>query len=77
MTAREFENCSVTMRLAAWLASASAADKANMENKATYDHANREDKEKKTKIASDFIKKTTGTPLLKMEIASIVGWYGF
>ena len=64
------------MTLAAWLASASAANKAKMVNKArkrysesTYDRANREDKEKKMKMASDFIKNTTGTPLLKMEIA--------
>ena len=62
--------------LADWIASASAANKANMENKArkrynagTYDRANREDKEKKMKMASNFIEKTTGNPLPKMEIA--------
>ena len=76
MTAREFKNCPVTMTLTDWLASASAAHKANMENKtrrryikSTYDCANREDIEKKMKMASNFIEKTTGNPLPKMEIA--------
>ena len=65
------------MTLAAWLASASAANKAKVENKArkmysesTYNRANREDKEKKMKMASDFIEKTTRTPLLNMDISS-------
>ena len=62
MTARELNNCPVTMTLAAWLTSTSTANKVKMENKArkrysesTYDCANRGEKEKKMKMASDFI----------------------
>ena len=67
------------MTPATWLASSSAENMANMDNKArkrysesTYDCAKREEKEKKTKMASDFIEKTTVTPLLNMEIASML-----
>ena len=67
------------MTLTAWIASASTANKAKMENKArkrysesTYNRANREDKEKKTNTASNFIEKTTGTPLLNMDITSML-----
>ena len=67
------------MTLTDWLASASAAHKAKMENKtrrryikSTYDCANREDIEKKMKMASNFIEKTTVTPLLKMDIVSML-----
>ena len=72
MTAREFKNFPFTVALAAWIASASAANKTNMESKArkmysesTYDSANREEKYKKMKMASNFIEKTTGTPLCR------------
>ena len=67
------------MTLADWLASASSVNNVKMDNKvrkryskSTYDHANREDKEKKMNMASNFIGKTTGTPLLNMEIASML-----
>ena len=67
------------MTLASWLLSASAANKVKMENKtrkryskSTYDCAIREDKEKKMKMASIFIEKTTGTPCLSMDIASML-----
>ena len=78
-TAREFKNFPVTMTLTDWLASAAAAHKAKTENKTrksyskrTYDCANREDIEKKMKMASNFIKKTTVTPLLKMDAVSML-----
>ena len=78
MTAREFKYYPVMMTLASWLSSASAANKARMENKtrksyskSTYDRANREDKGKKINTASVFIEKTTRTPLLRINIASM------
>ena len=65
------------MMLAAWITSASAANKAKMKNKArkmyresTYDRAKREDKEKMMKMPSNFTENTTGTSLLKMDISS-------
>ena len=66
------------MTLTSWLLSASAADKAKMENKTRkryteiiYNRANREDKGKNMKMASVFIEKTNGNPLLRMDIASM------
>ena len=67
------------MTITSWLSNDSAANKAKMENKtkkryskSTYDRANREDKGKNMKMASVFIEKTTGTPLLRMYIASML-----
>ena len=78
MTAREFNNYPVTMTLISWLSSASATNKSKMENKtrkrcskSTCDSVNREDKGKKMKMASVFIEKTNGNPLLRMYIASM------
>ena len=70
MTAREFKNFPVTMTLAAWLMSAPVANKAKKRyNESTYNRANREEKE--MKMASNFIKKITGTNFPKMEISSM------
>ena len=59
MTARAFKNYTVTMTLTSWLSSASATNKARMENKArkrysksTYYRSNREDKGKMIKMDS-------------------------
>ena len=67
------------MTLTSWLSSASAASKAKIENKTskryskiTYDRTNRENKGKKMKMASVFIEKTIGTPILRMDIASML-----
>ena len=65
VTAREFKNCPVTMTLTDWIASASAAHKAKMDNKTrkryskrTYDCANREDEEKKNQFVLTYIPLT-------------------